>query len=273
MSFKRNNVQEFIEAKCGCSDLTKWGSYQHNLIQLNLTGQDIALVNNLRRLDAISYWIKALCSYSQGLHGTHRGFSAWSIVKLYYSIFYSLRCELLLNSYILVRNGAIFKLNINTDTQFSKYNAGKTRGDHQLTIKLYSDLVANGDISDVISSNTIEDDSPYTWMLKQRERINYLMQNFPDPDIDPLLIKTVDAMHDSKLEELLIQITNSSDNVMLFDVDYSMVAIPTYKLKLLHNELISQGCDLSVYGAELTQIRSALQSVGLSNEFCDSITR
>ena len=273
MSFKRNNVQEFIEAKCGCSDLTKWGSYQHNLAQLNLTSQDIALLNNLRKLDAISYWLKGLYSYSQGLHGIHRGFSAWSIVKLYYSIFYSLRCELLLNSYILVRNGAIFKLNISTDTQFSKYNAGKIRGDHQLTIKLYSDLVANGDISDVISSNTIEGDSPYAWMLKQRERVNYHMQNFPDPDIDPLFVKTVEAIHDSKLEELLSQVITSADNVMLFDIDYSMVAIPSYKLKLLHNELVAQGCDLSLNHIELTHIKSILQSVGLSNSFCDSLTR
>jgi hypothetical protein len=273
MSFKRNNIQEFIEDKCGCSDLTKWGSYQQNLIQLNLTSEDITLVNGYRTLDAISYWLKALCSYSQGLHGMYKGFSAWSIVKLYYSIFYCLRCELLLNSYLLVRNSALFKLNIKTDTQFSKYNSGKARGDHQLTIKLYSDLVANGTISDVISSNTIDDDSPYTWMLKQRERVNYQMQNFPDPDIDPLLVKTVDAMHDSKLEELLNQMTNSSDNVMLFDKDYSMVAIPSYKLKLLHHELVTQNCDLTTSDIELTHIRSILQSVGLSNSFCDSLTR
>lgn len=76
MSFKRNNIQEFIEDKCGCSDLTKWGSYQQNLIQLNLTSEDITLVNGYRTLDAISYWLKALCSYSQGLHGMYKGFSA-----------------------------------------------------------------------------------------------------------------------------------------------------------------------------------------------------
>lgn len=271
MSFKRNNVQEFIEAKCGCSDLTKWGSYQQNLIQLNLDSGDITLVDSLRKLDAISYWLKALYSYSQGLHGMYKGFSAWSIVKLYYSIFYSLRCELLLNSHLLVRNGSLFKLNIGTDTQFSKYNPGKLRGDHQLTIKLYSDLVANGTIPDVISSNTIDDDSPYNWMLKQRERVNYQMQNFPDPDIDPLLVKTVDAMREAKLEDLLNQLTNSEDNVMLFDVDYSMVAIPSYKLKLLHNEAVSQGCDLSVCHTALTHIKSILQSVGLSSSFCESL--
>ena len=273
MSFKRNNIQEFIEAKCGCSDLTKWGSYQQNLTQLNLTSEDITLINGFRTVDAISYWLKALYSYAQGLHGIYKEFSAWSIVKLYYSIFYSLRCELLLNSYLLVRNGSLFKLNIKTDTQFSKYNAGKARGDQQLTIKLYSDLVANGTISDVISSNTIDDESPYSWMLKQRERVNYQMQNFPDPDFDPLLVKTVDAIHDSKLEELLSQMTNSSDNVMLFDIDYSMVAIPSYKLKLLHHELVSQNCDLTASDAELTHIGNILQAIGLSNSFCDSLTR
>lgn len=272
MSFKRNNVQEYIEAKCGCSDLAKWGSYQQNLASLNLANQDIAIIYSLSKSDAVSYWIKALYSYSQGLYGIYKRFSAWSIVKLYYSVFYSLRCELLLNSYILVRNGALFKLDIKVDTQFSKYNAGKARGDHQLTIKLYSDLVANGDISDIISSNTIEEDSPYTWMLKQRERVNYQMQNFPDPDIDPLLIKTIEAIHNSKLEELLMQIISSPDNVMLFDVDYSMAAIPFYKLKFLHDVLVSQNCDLSVCIEDLKQIRNVFQSVGLSKDFCDSFT-
>lgn len=273
MSFKRNNVQEFIEAKCGCSDLTKWGSYQQNLIKLNLTNEDITVLNDLRKLDAISYWLKALYSYSQGVYGIYKGFSAWSIVKLYYSIFYSLRCELLLNSHLLVRNNSLFKLNVKTDTQFCKYSAGKLRGDHQLTIKLYSDLVADGTISDVVSSNTIDDDLPYTWMLKQRERVNYQMQNFPDPDIDPLLVKTIEAIRDSKLEELLSQITNSADNVMLFDKDYSMVAIPTYKLQLLRNEIVSQNCDLSVNDNEVAHIRNILQWVGLSSSFCESLTK
>lgn len=55
MSFKRNNVQEFIENKCGCSDLTKWPSYQQNLIQLNLDSQEIPLIKDLSKLDAVSY--------------------------------------------------------------------------------------------------------------------------------------------------------------------------------------------------------------------------
>lgn len=172
---------------------------------------------------------------------------------------------------MLVRNGALVKLNIKTDTQFSKYNGGKARGDHLLTIKLYSELVANGEISDVISSNTIDGDSPYTWMLKQRERVNYQMQNFPDPAIDPLLIKTVESMRDSKLDELVSLIIQSPDNVMLFDVDYSMISIPSFKLKLLHDKFIFQNCDLTAFGVELKQIRNVLTSVGLSEDFCNLI--
>ncbi|MCF2582638.1 hypothetical protein [Bacteroides caecigallinarum] len=268
MNFKRNDVQEYIEFKCGCADITKWDSYKQKLRELNLSVNDIADIRPKIEYDAVSYWLKAIHSFTQALEGISAGYSAWSIVKLYYSVFYCLRGELLSNSYLLIRNGSLFCLNLNTETQFSEFRLGKLRGDHQLTIGYYSTIVKDGAISDLVSSNQIDDNSPYMWMLKQRERVNYQMQVFPDPRIDRLLDKTHKAIIQNKIDALFNHIDSSinSDGVYLFDKDYSMISIPYYKLQVLLKHIQRFSIDLSFITGELEHIISVLQRLSISDE-------
>ena len=273
MSFKRNDVQEYIESKCGCTDITKWDSYKQKLRELNLSASDVVLIQSQIEIDAVSYWLKAIHSFTQALEGISVGHSAWSIVKLYYSVFYCLRGELLSNSHLLIRDGSLFCLNLNTETQFSEFKLNKLRGDHQLTIGYYSKLVNDGIISDLVSSNQIDDNSPYIWMLKQRERVNYQMQKFPDPRIDELLEKTHEAIIQMDIDKVfkLMDSSFNSDGVYLFDKDYSMVAIPYYKLQTLLKHIKRFQLDMSIINTELDCVISALSHFHFSTDIFNKL--
>lgn len=273
MNFKRNDVQEYIEFKCGCTDITKWDSYRHKLRELNLSVNDIANIRPKIENDAVSYWLKAIHSFTQALEAISAGYSAWSIVKLYYSVFYCLRGELLSNSHLLIRNGSLFCLNLKTETQFSEFKLNKVRGDHQLTIAYYSKIVNDGMISDLVSSNMIDDYSPYMWMLKQRERVNYQMQGFPDPRIDVLLKRTHEAITHKSMDAVFKHIDSSfnSDGVYLFDKDFSMISIPYYKLQILLNHIKRFQLDVSFITTELEHIIPVFTHLHISDDIINRL--
>lgn len=273
MSFKRNDIQEYIESKCGCTDITKWSSYKQKLRELNLSANEVLSIQPQIKNDAVSYWLKAIHSFTQALEGISIGNSAWSIVKLYYSVFYCLRGELLSNSHLLIRNQSLFYLNLNAGTQFSEFKLGKLRGDHQLTIGYYLKLVNDGIITDLVSSNQIDGISPYEWMLKQRERVNYQMQRFPDPRIDELIEKTYEAISHKNLDAIFKQIDSSfnTDGIYLFDKDYSIIAIPFYKLQILLKHIQKFQLDIPTITTELGRAINIISHYNISTDILDKI--
>lgn len=273
MSFKRNDIQEYIESKCGCTDITKWSSYKQKLRELNLSANEVLSIQPQIKNDAVSYWLKAIHSFTQALEGISIGNSAWSIVKLYYSVFYCLRGELLSNSHLLIRNQSLFYLNLNAGTQFSEFTLGKLRGDHQLTIGYYLKLVNDGIITDLVSSNQIDGISPYEWMLKQRERVNYQMQRFPDPRIDELIEKTYEAISHKNLDAIFKQIDSSfnTDGIYLFDKDYSIIAIPFYKLQILLKHIQKFQLDIPTITTELGRAINIISHYNISTDILDKI--
>lgn len=108
MSFKRNDIQEFIEYDIGCMDLSKWRNYCTNLEKWEITSSNIARLINCKNSDIQSYYIKAVQTFSQALNNIDSQNFSWAIVKIYYSMFYLLRCEILLANYVLVKNGTLF---------------------------------------------------------------------------------------------------------------------------------------------------------------------
>lgn len=273
MSFKRNDIQEYIESKCGCTDITKWSSYKQKLRELNLSANEVLSIQPQIKNDAVSYWLKAIHSFTQALEGISIGNSAWSIVKLYYSVFYCLRGELLSNSHLLIRNQSLFYLNLNAGTQFSEFKLGKLRGDHQLTIGYYLKLVNDGIITDLVSSNQIDGISPYEWMLKQRERVNYQMQRFPDPRIDELIEKTYEAISHNNLDAIFKHIDSSfnTDGIYLFDKDYSIIAIPFYKLQILLKHIQKFQLDIPTITTELGRAINIISHYNISTDILDKI--
>jgi hypothetical protein len=227
-SFKRNDVQVYIENAQNCFDLENWGSYKNIFTNWEISENDIIPLANCVNSDATSYFFKAFESFIQALIDIHRDKQSWAIVKLYYSLFYLLRCDILLSNFMLVRNGGLYFSQMLKNEKFVQFKKGKG-GDHQLTISLIKDLYFQGKIVDPILDNKIDDNDAYTWFMKNRERINYSQKNFSEPDADICFTHLYNYFKQREVLELF-EFYNSKDYSICFDLDHSILSIPYKKL-------------------------------------------
>lgn len=242
ISFKRNDVQLYIENAQKCYDVEKWGSYKHIFLKWKIEDKDVNPLKNCRESDITSYFFKAFESFLCAIEDLHYGKQSWAIVKLYYSIFYLLRCDILLSGHLIVRNGALYYTKLKKDESFVAFNK-KAKGDHQLAIELVKELKKNGELSDPILDNLIDDLDPYSWYMHHRERINYSQKNFSEPETDICFVHLESYFKDKKVIDLF-KFYDSKDYSICFDTDHSILSIPFKKLKQIIDK--SQGeIDLS----------------------------
>lgn len=228
-NFKRNDVQVYVENAQNCFEKEKWSSYQQNFLKWEIGSIDVNPLNNCLESDLTSYFFKAFESFSQALIDIRNRKHSWAIVKLYYATFYLLRCDILLSNHIIVRNKGLYYSKINQGNKFILYAKGKVRGDHQLTISLMKDLHNSGKLNDPILDNNLEDVDAYTWLMQNRERINYQQKNFAEPEIDNAFTHIFSYFENSNLVELF-EFYNSKDYSVCFDLDHSILSIPYKKL-------------------------------------------
>lgn len=260
MSFNRNKVQLWWEAKLGCTDVEKWTSYKNDLLLAQLGPLDEPLLLAAVQEDLTSYGQKALLSFLQALESIKNRHYAWAIVKLYYCIFYCLRFEILHSGHILVRCKALYIMRIAVNEKFAEVKSKKLNGDHKLTIKAESDLVAGGKINDPILDNQIDNKNPYFWLMEQRERIHYRQSLFPDPECDEVLTNPNRYIEDGKLKELLALYLNDTILAYAFDKDHSMLSIPFYRIMQVCRKM-----DWTKVGARhIVHMQTIARNLGLS---------
>jgi hypothetical protein len=231
MSFKRNDIQEFVEYDNGCLEKEKWPSYKAKLNTWSVSEDNISKLQNCRESDIISYFFKAAQTFIQAIDEIKNKRFAWSIIKLYYSSFYLLRCDILRSNYIMVRCGSFFYGKIIIGQSLIPFRKNNVRGDHQFTISLAEKLYEDGDVNDPLLDNKIDDLTSYTWLMKNRERVNYQMKNFSDPYSDVLTAHFESYFKESKISELLKFYASNTDYSVCFDVDHAALSIPFKKLQ------------------------------------------
>lgn len=230
MNFKRNDVQEFIEAELGCFDIEHWASYKSTLEQWEITSSNIAKVKECAKSDINSYFFKAFQSFAQALHEIDSKKYAWSIVKLYYTVFYLLRCEILLSNHIIVRCKTLYYAKINIGEKLQPFNPNKFKGDHQLTIALEEKLYNLSELTDPILGNKINNENAYMWFMSNRDRVNYQMKDFSDPICDVSLSHVISYFDNNELMNLFQFYNTKTDYSICFDTDHTLLAIPYKKL-------------------------------------------
>lgn len=229
INFKRNDLQVYIENAQNCYDIEKWGSYKQSFTNWTINSSDLIPLNNCITSDATSYFLKGLISFSQALADISNKKYSWAIVKLYYSIFYLLRCDVLLSNTLMVRCGAFYISDLKINEKFQVFQKGKARGDHQLTIELVKHLINQGKMVDPILGNLIDGVDAYSWYMHNRERINYSQKNFAEPKTDATFSHLVTYFNENKVFELL-DFYNSKNYSICFDTDHSVLSIPYKKL-------------------------------------------
>ena len=228
-NFSRNDVQVYVENAQNCYDKERWSNYKQTFESWQISYNDILPLKNCLESDLTSYFFKAFESFSQALIDIKNHKSSWAIVKLYYSTFYLLRCDILLSNHLIIRCKGMYYSEIIQGKQFIPFVKGKVRGDHQLTIALLKDLHDKGKVIDPILDNELEDVDAYTWLMSNRERINYQQKNFAEPGIDNTLTHINVYFEHNNVNELF-EFYNSKDYSICFDLDHSVLSIPYKKM-------------------------------------------
>lgn len=174
--------------------------------------------------DACDYYYSAACiSIIDAIRGVESNFFSWSTIKLYYTVFYSLRSFLAANGH-----GLIY---YNRTPFYFFARPGKTgmkkRGNtHQVILKLFKDNYPNH----YLLSQSIELENPLDWMMNHRNDTNYKIPRFPEPS---------PAAHFENIKSKTIRrvveyFYNDDTGVYIFDPDY---AIFTFPLKCLSESM------------------------------------
>lgn len=229
MNFKRHDVQEFIEYNLGCSDISQWKSYIPSLLTFDIDANKKQQLENCIESDIFSYFYKSVYTFTQALNNIHNKNYNWSVVQLYYSCFYAIRADILLSNYCIVRCSGLYFTENKIGEKFQPFKLNKIRGDHQLSIALLKKLKSNHIIVDDILDNLLEGIDPYTWMMKHRERVNYQLKNFTDPNTYELFNHIDSYFKAMTIFDLLFFYKQSNYNIC-FDLDHSIISIPFKKI-------------------------------------------
>jgi uncharacterized protein (UPF0332 family) len=150
------------------------------------------------------------------------GFYSWSTVKLYYSVFYSLRALLAFGHVAIFYVGqSPFWIKI---TPGERPRAGRVLSSHKLIIELFDREFHNSPIL----SQDIGFERPLVWLRNQRELVNYRQAKFSEPNVPSLFA----AVSKSKRIRTMIA-AYMRDNSYAFDPDHAILAYPIAVLKEL----------------------------------------
>ena len=268
MNFERHGVQRYFEGLLGCTDVTHFKSYKSALAAYTLSANDVAAIAPLLVQDADALYIKALQTFSQALAGMHCKEFAWTIVKMYYSVFYAMRCELHASSVVAVKNGSIF---YTSNIVGATFNSIQEKGSHQTYIKLRKTLPASVISHDTLLDNDIEAGvDVYSWMCTNRERVNYHSKHFADPEPDDVLTKVYNNyVLTHKLTDLLN--VYESDLLYCFDTDHATISVPYRKLRICRDLLRGRAVKSGSEQIKLDNVRAQLLSLGIDSSVVERL--
>lgn len=180
--------------------------------------------------DRKNFYYKAVLCYCEGLAAVMRRNLTWATIKLYYSVYFSLRCALLCRDVIILRaNRNLFYVRAKRYEPYMKPNEAT---DHGGTIDTYVKLYG---LSDVLCSNTIDGKNVYKWMQEAREIVNYKDAVFHDPETPELWMRIIELIEETSLKDLL---TKFNDNVLhCFIEEEAVLAIPTWAIRLVTQDI------------------------------------
>ncbi len=206
-------VNKLIAAMAGGS--AKKSDTRAAATALNL---NLAQANTLRTTiekDAQDYYYSACLSVVDGIRGLNEGFYTWATVKLYYSVFYSLRAALAADRIctFYVDSSPFYILSAVGSS--GKKGSGPT---HSFVL----DLFASINPSHPFATQTIDWVPALQWLIRRREDCNYRNSRFSEPDA-PGHFQNVENYGVRRLVETYL---SDDSGVYTFDKDHAMLAVP-----------------------------------------------
>jgi uncharacterized protein (UPF0332 family) len=205
-----------------------------------LNDVDALELSEILDIDAKKYYQAGLITYMDAIGGITSKTWSWCAVKLYYSVFYLIRSLLALEGIAFVSVGKRVywikaepgaelkrfpeKKHISSDTAIPKKNLS---GSHGSVLYL---LEANFPTSKLLSQE-IDGYYPTEWMMKQREKHNYLNCGFPDPAPSDSFL----SFSNVEFHTLMKAYYYDEDFLYTFSPEHAIVAYPTFVIKHVAN--------------------------------------
>jgi hypothetical protein len=238
MSFDRFRTQVAIELELGCTDLQKWTYYNSKFISLKVNATLKEKLLNELKMDASDLYFKAIFSMADAIYGLYHGRHSWSLVKLYYVVFYLLRCSMATYGYAFVKNKGIYTIKLDVGEvpvrrDGGKYQGERVSGDHKTTIATY---VSTFGSNDILQTNTIEGQLVYDWIMELRNQVNYRERTFQEPSQRNFYSTLFDK---AQLKNQIETYINDDSFVYCFDKDHCCLAAPLKLAVSTRNELFN----------------------------------
>lgn len=214
---------------------------------------DLTLYKSAKNNDIIHFYYKALLSFAEGLAACLRHNYTWATIKLYYSIYFGLRCSLLCRDNVLVRaDRHLYKLKLIAGAQYEKPDDPT---DHGAAIKTYTGLFER---TDFFCSNPVEGTNPYLWLKSCREIVNYRDDVFHDPDTTVLWNSINKDIATRGSKKVLTDFVNEKSKYC-FSPDFAILAIPLNRMLVLAQEVKNEISD-RLEPSQKEWVRSILQN-------------
>jgi len=228
-----------------------------------LSGFEATAVKKHLHADSIGYYYSSIVSVADSLRSFESRCYTWATVKLYYSVFYSLRAMLAMNDVCLFYIG--------TKPYFMKIFSGgvaeKCEGTtHKCVLNLFVKFFSS---SSHLLSQEIDLKKPLDWLMDRREESNYKTAKFPEPIAPKHFEKIISA----GLNRAVGAYVRDGEMLFAFDPDHAMLAYPIMVLSAVAAEikskcLYSLGNDDKKYVSELF-VKDSGHWVGLCNLYSD----
>lgn len=256
MNFERYQCQKFLESEIGCSDYKVLNNYKGVFAQYKLTSSSVSTFKLKAKEDAKDLYYKALMTFLEATYGMYMGQSSWPIVKLYYSLFYSLRVFLFSSNYIILKNGTreIYGLKLLTGEGPKKINVAGVSGDHKITIKYFIDVFSH---AEKINTNAIDGVHVFNWIMDYRELVNYRINSFIEPEFGYEVLPNI-FKSGLSYDEFVSRYLTEPNIAYCFLKDHSIYATPVLFIKKAKDKLLSISNGEDILGSERTDAALAI---------------
>lgn len=203
---------------------------------------DAADLNQALVDDAKAIAHASLATFFEGINGVSKGRFTWSIVKLYYSAFYTCRALLMLRSLSVFYLGRSPHSLIAQAGESVAQNSGNT---HTVVLAEFRNRFS----ADPLLSQTIKMRDPLTWLEDLRNSASYRTAPFLDPSPPGEFSKPY-----TRLRAHLQAYVGSDRLLYCFDPEHAIICYPLFLLSRLNKELSLENAnriDVSRYHVSL----------------------
>lgn len=164
----------------------------------------------------------SLLSIADAFRGLELNYTTWSLVKLYYSCFYSIRAILALANVCLYYEGKKGFWIESIAGKFKVRSPSKAKGStHKFAFSVYEHLFPRSPLL----SQSIDSRTPFEWFMSAREDANYNISRFTEPGDSPYF----SILKKNSPRRLCVEYLR--DDTFAFDPDHAALAYPLFILK------------------------------------------